>query len=122
MPFTLANFTDAAGNAYPASHWRLHELHLLPAQRLARVTFHAFKDADAAAAGKAPVGSRVYTLRGADFDRAYTALIAGHVTAAVEQLVLAQPELPDPKDPHRRVSFFAAAQQAPPPAPAAATP
>jgi len=116
MPLTLPSYTDPAGNVYPASVWRIHELILQPGQKLARITFSAHKDAAALTAGKAAIGgaTKQYILRGADFDKfraAYTAKGANHIEALAETFALAKQDIHDPAHPGQLVSFFAGAVQ-----------
>ena len=63
------DFTDDAGTAHTAAHWRVVQINISAADRNINLIFYAYRDLQAFGTGKAPLvgGSKQYSIIGDEF-------------------------------------------------------
>lgn len=106
-------FTDAAGNTYQTSYWRVVQINVSVADRTAMVMLYGYKDAASRQAGRSPIGQKSYAVTGADFDKLFASQAAQAFAAlAYTGVVNAVNDVPDPNKPGQLGNFFADATDA----------
>ncbi len=97
------NYTDAAGNNYTASYWRVVLYSFSPADLTGRIVFYGYASKDARDQNKAPVGVKEYAVTQAQYAQYFAPTIATGATNSVQQCydfadatkdVLVSPEVP----------------------------
>lgn len=105
-------YTDAYGNDYPESYWRVGFLSVTIPDRTARTELHCYKDQAAYADGKRAIVSRGYDVSGDDFLYYMYKYQSGEVTDLFGLAYVIALETRDTPDGEGGlVSFFANAKQ-----------
>lgn len=74
MAFQMA-YSSADGVDHQASYWRPNIINLAVHQKVASINFIGYKDEAARIAGKNPVGSKSYTVKGTDYDTYFSSAV-----------------------------------------------
>jgi hypothetical protein len=106
----VMTFTDAAGNTYQTSYWRVVQINIDVVNRSATIILCAYRDATARRQNKAPVDTRTYFVNDAQFDDLMANSDARKfVSLAYSGVVNVVKDIPDPNKPGQFTNFFAGA-------------
>jgi hypothetical protein len=109
----IMTYTDAAGNSYQTSYWRVVHINIDITNRSATITLYAYRDATARQQNKAHIGEKTYMVNDTQFDDLMAnPVVKQFAGLAYTGVVNAIKDTPDPSKPGQFTNFFAGATDA----------